>query len=142
MIFAELRDWFLSHEALVWWTGSLSLVLLVLSAVVTPLVVLRLPEDYLSREWPNDRRSFGSRTTGGKFVAVGRNLLGGLFVLAGVIMLVMPGQGLISIIVGLSLLSLPRKRQLMQRLVGHKQVLKTINRFRGSFGRPPLRKRE
>lgn len=139
MIFAELRDWFLSHETLVWWTGSLSLALLVIGAVLAPLIVLRLPEDYLSREWPDDRRTFASRTTGGKFLAVGRNLLGGLFVLAGIIMLVMPGQGLISIIVGLGLLNLPRKRQLMQRLVGQKQVLRTIDRFRNKFGRPPLR---
>ncbi|MFZ0611222.1 MAG: PGPGW domain-containing protein [Desulfobacterales bacterium] len=138
MILSELRDWFLSHETLVWWTGIASLVLLVLSAILSPLAVLRLPADYLSREAPTPRRSFSDRTPGGKLLVIGRNFLGGLLVLAGILMLVMPGQGLISIIVGLGMLSLPRKHQLLQRLVGQKQVLRTINRFRVKFDRQPL----
>jgi Flp pilus assembly protein TadB len=67
-----------------------------------------------------------------------KNIFGGVFVLAGLAMLVLPGQGIISIVLGLSLLSLPGKRRLVRRLVGLPSVLQTINRLRRRAGKPPL----
>jgi hypothetical protein len=49
-----------------------------------------------------------------------------------------PGQGVLTMIVGLTLLDFPGKRGLECRLIGRPRILRTINRLRARFGRPPL----
>jgi hypothetical protein len=68
-----------------------------------------------------------------------KNAFGTIFVLAGIAMLVLPGQGIISILIGLSLLSLPGKHRLVRRLVLIPSVLNSINRLRRRAGKPLLR---
>jgi hypothetical protein len=50
MIFSRLQDWISSHETLVWWTGSLSLGLLIAGVILLPILLVRLPGDYLSKD--------------------------------------------------------------------------------------------
>ena len=49
-----------------------------------------------------------------------------------------PGQGLLTMLVGLLLLDIPSKRRLELRIVSRPTVLKTINRVRRRFRRPAL----
>jgi hypothetical protein len=49
-----------------------------------------------------------------------------------------PGQGMLTILLGLMLLDVPGKRRLERRIVGRRRILKAINRLRKRFGRPPL----
>jgi hypothetical protein len=49
-----------------------------------------------------------------------------------------PGQGILTILLGLMLLDLPGKRAWEQKLVKRPKVLQTINQLRGKFGKPPL----
>ncbi|MFO8032450.1 MAG: PGPGW domain-containing protein [Desulfohalobiaceae bacterium] len=65
-----------------------------------------------------------------------KNLLGIVLVLAGLAMLVLPGQGLLSIILGLALTNFPGKFKLQRRLVGYPSVLNSLNWLRRRFGRP------
>lgn len=67
-----------------------------------------------------------------------KNAVGVLLFLAGVAMIVLPGQGLLTMLIGISLLDFPGKRHLERRLVGQPAVLRTINKLREKFGRPPL----
>ena len=67
-----------------------------------------------------------------------KNLAGAVLVLAGLAMLVLPGQGLLTIVVGLLFLDFPGKRSLELRLVRHPPVLRTINWLRATAHRPPL----
>jgi hypothetical protein len=69
-----------------------------------------------------------------------KNLLGYVTVALGVIMALpgVPGQGLLMILIGLTLLDFPGKRGLERRLVRRPAVHQTINRLRARFGRPPL----
>jgi hypothetical protein len=53
-------------------------------------------------------------------------------------MLVLPGQGVLTILLGIALLDLPGKRHLERRLIALPTVLRTINKLREKFGRPPL----
>ncbi|WP_447980744.1 hypothetical protein [Candidatus Nitrospira bockiana] len=53
-------------------------------------------------------------------------------------MLVLPGQGVLAILVGLTLLDFPGKRQLQSRLVRQRKVLESLNGIRRKFHRPPL----
>jgi UPF0716 family protein affecting phage T7 exclusion len=70
----------------------------------------------------------------------GKNLLGVLLVVVGAILALpgVPGQGLLTILVGLLLLDLPGKRRIERRMVGRPRILRMINRLRKRFGRSPL----
>jgi len=55
------------------------------------------------------------------------------------LMLVLPGQGLLTIFVGLMLLDFPGKYQVERRAVSYKPILRSINWLRQRVGRDPLR---
>jgi hypothetical protein len=67
-----------------------------------------------------------------------KNLLGVILLLAGIAMLVLPGQGIITIIVGISLLNFPGKRKLELRIFRQRRVLRAVNWIREKANRPPL----
>ncbi|HYG08570.1 MAG TPA: hypothetical protein VD835_01220, partial [Pyrinomonadaceae bacterium] len=61
-------------------------------------------------------------------------------VLFGVLMSLpgVPGQGVLTILMGVMLLDFPGKRRLELKLVSRPNVLRAINRIRQRFDRPPL----
>src|SRR5262245_38829534 len=101
-----MGDWLEQHEALLIWLTALSVGSLVLTAALLPVVVLRLPADYFVRE---HRLGHGKRGWLDWVWHLGKNVLGGVFVLAGIVMLFTPGQGLLTILIGLLLLDFPGK---------------------------------
>ena len=69
-----------------------------------------------------------------------KNILGFLLVLLGIVMSLpgVPGQGVLTILLGLMLLDFPGKRRLELKLVSRPRILKTINSLRRRFDKPPL----
>jgi hypothetical protein len=69
-----------------------------------------------------------------------KNLLGGIFVLLGAIMALplVPGPGLVFILLGLSLLDFAAKRSIERRLLGIPTVMSFLNGVRARFGKAPL----
>lgn len=128
-------EWFERHQELLVWLFALSIGSLVLTAVLLPIVVLRLPADHFVRE---HRVGHGPRRTLDWVWHLGKNALGALFVLAGIAMLVLPGQGLLTILIGLLMVDFPGKRAFERRLVGRPSILKMVNAMREKRGRPPL----
>lgn len=105
------------------------------SLIVVPLVIIYLPEDYLQRE----SALFKQTPVIGWPLIVLKNLLGVIFLLAGIVMLVTPGQGILSLLVGLSLVNFPGKRKLESRILRNPKIAKAINGLRAKAKRPPLR---
>ena len=115
----------------------LSVVTFVVSLVGIPFLLVRLPSDYFderhSRNWMQDHHPVL------RLIGLGlKNAVGALLFLAGIAMIVLPGQGLLTMLIGISLLDFPGKRHMERRLIGQPAVLKTINKLREKFGRPPL----
>ena len=71
---------------------------------------------------------------------VGKNLLGVLLVLLGVVLSIpgVPGQGLLTILLGVMLLDFPGRRRFECWLVNRPTVLKAVNKLRHRFSKPPL----
>ena len=67
-----------------------------------------------------------------------KNLLGFGVMLMGIAMLVLPGQGLLTILIGLMLVDFPGKFRLEKWLVRRKVVMLGINWLRTRFNRPRL----
>jgi hypothetical protein len=65
-------------------------------------------------------------------------VIGFVLLAAGIAMLVLPGQGILTMLIGISLVDFPGKRQLERKLIGQPAVLNAINKMRQRFGQPPL----
>ncbi|MHC4971331.1 MAG: PGPGW domain-containing protein [Planctomycetota bacterium] len=128
-----MLDWLREH---LWWTLTLSIVILVGTVVLVPVVVARMPSDYFVRPEPGSwsRRHPLLRAA----LWAGRNLLGAVLVVAGLAMLVTPGQGILTILIGLIVLEFPGKRALELRLVRRPRVRRAIDWIRAKAKRPPL----
>jgi len=71
-------------------------------------------------------------------VTAGPGLVGALLVLLGMVMLVTPGQGLLTLLVGLLLMNFPGKYRLERWLVGRRGVLTALNWLRRRGGHAPF----
>lgn len=71
---------------------------------------------------------------------IAKNLLGLLLIVLGIVLSLpgIPGQGLLTILIGVMLLDFPGKRRLERSLVRRPAIHSTINRLRARFGKPPL----
>jgi hypothetical protein len=119
------------------WSVGLFLVLFVGSLVLVSFLLVKLPATYfLSTRDPElwvDRHPV-LRWTG----IILKNLLGIVLVVLGVVQLVTPGQGVITILIGLMLVDYPGKRRFERWLVSRPGVSRFINRLRARYGKPPL----
>ena len=130
-----IPTWIKANTALLGWLGALSVVMFVGSLIAIPLLVIRIPTHYFMHPPRVGRGRSLSRLLG----AVVKNVLGVIFILAGLAMLVLPGQGIITILIGLMLMNFPGKRNLELRLVQQAPVYRTLNWMRAKANRPPLR---
>ena len=117
--------------------GAASILCFIGTLILIPFLLIRLPIDYFSESQP--RIWLQNHHPVIRYTAyVVKNVLGVVFLLAGLAMLVLPGQGILTILIGVSLLDFPGKRKLERKLLGRPAVLGAINKIREKFGRPPL----
>ncbi len=128
-----------SHEGLVAWLGILAVIGFVASLILLPLLIARIPDDYFAGSKAPRASWHDAHPIVFYSIKISKNLAGVLLVLAGVAMLVLPGQGILAILLGLMLLDFPGKRRLELYLMRHKHVSRALNWIRAKAGRPPLR---
>jgi hypothetical protein len=116
--------------------GVGSLVLFVLGVVAVPIVLAELPVDYYSRP-ARDARPTRS-TWLGWLGFLARNAFGAALVCLGILLLVLPGQGVLTVALGLMLLDFPGRARLERKIVGRPRVFAAINALRRRARRPPL----
>lgn len=109
----------------------------VVGSVVAGFVVVKMPADYFhssrGREFMSDRHA-ALRWSG----ALVKNAVGLLLVALGVLMVFIPGPGVLTILLGVTLLDFPGKRKLELKLIKRPEVLKGVNAIRARYGKPPL----
>ncbi|HSA62648.1 MAG TPA: PGPGW domain-containing protein [Nitrospiraceae bacterium] len=127
---------FVSTETLVSLT-LLSIVFFVGSLIAIPFILVRLPADFFDirvpRPWMKDHHPV-LRVLG----HLVKNVVGAIFLFAGFLMLFLPGQGILTILIGVSMLDFPGKRKLEAKMIGQPTILSAINGMRERFGKPPL----
>jgi hypothetical protein len=113
--------------------AAIWLLLTVGSLVLVLRVTLALPADYFERP-PELRRPWTvarlTRNAGGLLLIV----VGALLSIPGV-----PGQGVLTMLVGVLLVDFPQRRRLERALLSRPGVLPTLNRLRARYKREPLR---
>lgn len=122
------------HEALVWWLAAFSALGLLTTVLLTPWLLVRLPADYFT----DTARSERTRANKPAWWKLGRNLLGYLLIVLGILLLALPGQGLVTIAVGALLADFPGRARLLRWAISRGPVLKLVNRLRRRARREPL----
>ena len=115
---------------LITFTGSLGLV---------SFILVKLPADYFCSHY--DRQIWSGRAPALRIAAaIGKNLLGIILILAGIVMTLpgVPGQGLLTILLGIMLVDFPGKDRLERKLLYRPAVRNSIDKLRARFGKPPL----
>jgi hypothetical protein len=127
---------YVSTETLVMLT-ALSIIFFVGSLIAIPFILIRLPTDFfdirIPRPWMKDHHPV-LRLLG----HLVKNIVGVIFLFAGFLMLFLPGQGILTMLIGISMLDFPGKRKLEAKLIGQPAVLNAINSMRDKFSKPPL----
>ncbi len=127
---------YVSTETLVALT-VLSIIFFVGSLIAIPLILVRLPADFFDirvpRPWMQNHHPV-LRLIG----HLVKNAIGAVFLFAGFLMLFLPGQGILTMLIGVSMLDFPGKRKLEAKIIGQPTVLNAINGVRKKFGKPPL----
>jgi hypothetical protein len=137
---SPLWQWVNEHTTLLWWIALISGVIFLLSLLLVPIVVARLPQDYFLRERPPMTEEFRDLHPAVRWLLlIGKNVLGGLLVLGGIAMLAAPGQGFLTLLIGLMLMNFPGKRQAEHWLLSRPTVEKVLNWIRRKRGKEPLK---
>lgn len=128
-----------AKHAGLWWGVAISLGLALASLAVAAAVVVSWPPDHFGSAgraglWPDRHpvlRGLG---------LVMKNVAGGVLLVLGALMALpgIPGQGILTMIIGLTLVDFPGKVALERRLIGRPSVLKRLNRLRARFHRAAL----
>jgi hypothetical protein len=131
-------DWIESHQAWFWWLFAASLVMLVASPLLVGWLIVRLPTDYFSARRRKTLGSLERHHVLRPVIAIAKNFVGAILVAAGVLMLIVPGQGVLTIAAGILLLDFPGKYGLERWLVTRPTVWRSINWLRQRAGREPF----
>jgi len=115
-----------------------SLVMLVASMILTPMLLVKIPANYFLLDKPPLLTLLREAKPAYRWVILLKNLLGVICVGAGILMLVLPGQGLLTILAGVFLLDFHGKKELERKLVSRPRILKSINWLRRHYGKPEL----
>lgn len=139
-----MTDWLMSfYESLTWSKvligAGLFLASLTLSTVAVAFVMVKIPPDYFSethrREFMTDKPWL---VRWGAVIA--KNVLGVFLIALGIVLSLpgVPGQGFLTILLGLIMLDIPGKRPIEAKIISRPSVLSAINKLRAKYNKPPL----
>ncbi|MEN8663045.1 MAG: PGPGW domain-containing protein [Lentimonas sp.] len=94
-----------------------------------------MPIDYFTRPLSQSSKLSFTRLC----LKAAKNISGALLVLSGLLMLVLPGQGILSLLIGFSLIDFPAKRRLQVRLIRLPRVQRMVNWIRKKGKREPIK---
>ena len=127
-----LLEWLKAHGVVL---VSISVASFVVSILFCTLVIAYLPSDYFT---PTKRSSRIRQPVLRISLKCLKNLLAAVLVIVGIIQIPLPGQGLLTILIGIIISDIPGKRGLERRIIRSPAILATANGIRSRFKRPIL----
>ena len=110
-----------------------------INLAIVSFILVKLPANYFSKSRKTKFWS-GPRPLLHAAGVIGKNIGGALLVALGIVMSIpgVPGQGLLTVLLGIMFLDFPGKHRLEQKLLSRPSIVKAINRLRARFGKKPL----
>jgi len=129
-------EWGIDWQQLLLWSSVLSVGALLATLIGVPWIVARLPSDYFVSERRRNWRDQEGVPIIAFLFSLLKNVIGLLLVVLGVVMLVTPGQGVLTLLAGLLLMNFPGKFRLERWLVLRPGVLRALNWLRNVQHQP------
>jgi hypothetical protein len=103
------------------------------------IVMVKIPANYFSSHYVHDFLPGSSWIVRWGAVIL-KNIFGVFLILLGIVLSLpgVPGQGILTILLGLIMLDIPGKRPLEARIIKRPAVLSAINNLRARYSKPPL----
>ena len=134
-----MLDWITIDEATIWCLAVFSIVSFMGTLILVPVLIIRIPEDYFAEKKRHSWEPWAHEHPVIRWsLLITKNLLGYIFIILGIAMLVLPGQGILTIFIGIMFINFPGKYRLERWVVMRGPLLKTINKLRNRAGRAPL----
>ena len=125
-------DWISDNYRVIQWVGLVSVLLFFLSLFILRCVIVRLPDDYFVIDSPASNKHSGNLID--LALRVAKNLFGFLLIICGIILLVIPGQGLVTIVLGAWIIDLPWIIKIKRKFVYSRLVKGALNWIRSKNG--------
>lgn len=126
-------------ETTIWYLAVFSIVSFIGTLLLVPVLVIRIPDDYFTEKKRHRWEPWAHKHPVIRWsLLIAKNILGYIFIILGIAMLVLPGQGVLTILIGILFINFPGKYRLERWVVMRAPVLNTINRLRRRAGRMPL----
>jgi len=118
---------------------GLFLASLAISFGAIAFVMVKIPPNYFSSHYKRDFLP-GSPWLVRWGAVIAKNIFGVFLVILGIILSLpgVPGQGILTILLGLIMLDIPGKRPLEAKIIERPTVLAALNRLRAKYDKPPL----
>ena len=133
--------WFSDHPGVLIGLGASSILIFIISILGISWFVAQIPEDYFLSSKRKPSKWQEQKPILRLAVLFGKNIIGVSLIIGGLLMLVLPGQGLLTIVTGLLLINYPGKYKLEQKLVAIPSVFKALNWIRVKANKPPLKRK-
>lgn len=117
---------------------SISIVSLIISILIIPVLLIKMPCDYFMIKHIDYVKNRVRHPILRFIIHLIKNSLGTIFLLSGIVLLFIPGQGILTILIGVSLLDLPFKRKIEYKIISKPVVLNFVNRIRRRAGEAAL----
>ena len=133
--------WFSNHPGVLIGLGASSILIFIISILGISWFVAQIPEDYFLSSKRKPSKWQEQKPLLRMMVLFGKNIIGFSLIIGGLLMLVLPGQGLLTIVTGLLLINYPGKYKLEQKLVTIPSVFRALNWIRVKANKPPLKRK-
>ena len=133
MFFEFLSD----YKIYLVWLGTLSFIIFIFSLLTIKWLVALIPSNYFMEKNNSEFRS--NYPIFWLVSIIIKNLVGYTLIVGGILMLVLPGQGLFTIFVGLMLSNYPGKFYIERKFIAIPSVLRAINWLRKKSNTPSIK---
>ena len=132
----NIQNLFSNYYDFFFWLGVASSIIFLGSLLSIGWLVSLIPSDYfVNRKESKFKLNYPVAWI---ISIIIKNIFGYILILGGILMLVLPGQGLITIFIGLMLSNYPGKYSIEKRIIATPKILKSINWLRKRSNEPPL----
>ena len=125
----KIINFFSLYSTYFYWLGILSTIFFIISLFFIPYLALVIPKDYFKKS---------SAKHSNIMVLFIRNILGIVILLIGVLLLFMPGPGMLVILISFILMEFPYKKKIELWFIKKTKLLEIINKIRKNKNKPEI----
>ncbi len=135
-IIKNIQNLFSDYYDFFFWLGVVSSIIFIVSLLSIGWLVSLIPTDYFINR-KESKFKLNYPVTWIVYTII-KNIFGYILILGGILMLILPGQGLLTIFIGLMLSNYPGKYSIEKKIIATPKILKSINWLRKKSDEPPL----